>query len=61
MSYWKCPNKAKIPDHKDTILFREESRLLAGFVVPYMQVPKPVLCEICNRYYTRDECIKVEQ
>lgn len=59
MTVWTCPNKAKIPDHGNKILFEGEQSVLPASEVPYLQVPKPAYCEICDRYYTRAECVEV--
>ncbi len=58
MAKWKCPNKAKVPNHEEKILFSDETPIPIGQVFPYLQVSKPAYCETCNRYYTRDECTK---
>jgi hypothetical protein len=59
MAKWRCPNKAKVAGHSEKILFSDEKMAPSGEVVPYLQVPKPAYCEICDRYYTRDECVEV--
>nr|CDQ36649.1 hypothetical protein BN993_06158 [Virgibacillus halodenitrificans] len=57
---WKCPNKGKISDHPEKILFKEEPRKAQGrgFYVN-LEVPKVEYCEYCDRSYTQHECIEV--
>jgi hypothetical protein len=57
---WKCPNKEKITDHPETILFEEEHRKSQerGLYLN-MEVPKVKYCEHCERSYTQYECIEV--
>jgi hypothetical protein len=57
MASWKCPNKVNIPNHKDKILFTDHKPSTQD--VAYLKVPKPAYCDICNRHYTRDECVVV--
>lgn len=59
MAKWKCPNTSNVPDHPVKILFEDDKFKRNVPDGMYWQVPTPKYCEICSRYYTRDECIQV--
>jgi hypothetical protein len=61
MSKWKCPNKANVPNHPETILFTDPSLTgtpdLRDLTQQRILVPKPAHCPHCQRSYLKSECL----
>ena len=58
MAKWECPNKAEVHDHPKKVLFEDndEHNYVSAFVVP-----RPEYCNICKRWYTKEECKRADR
>ena len=59
---WKCPNKGNIKNHPEVILFVEDNNKslpTKESLLIQMKAPRIEHCDICNRSYTKYECIEV--
>ncbi len=62
---WKCPNKENVANHPDTILFTEKENMSSlgaagGRTIHFnMEAPPAVHCELCNRSYSKNECVEI--
>ncbi len=59
---WKCPNSVNIDNHPEQILFVEKGnkqpRPNQGLLMEF-KIPKAKRCDLCERSYTKTECIEV--